>query len=142
MKKADTEKELKFVELFAVTGNATESARKSGYTNNPSQMGYYLKDKLRNEIEEHRANYLFDLSGGAIVKLKELMTSESDTVCLNACKLILDLGGYSAEQTINLRTSGSKDKLDDLTDDELQQTIIDLIDNIPGFKEKFFKLKH
>jgi phage terminase small subunit len=30
MKKADIEKEQKFVELFAVTGNATESAKKSG----------------------------------------------------------------------------------------------------------------
>ena len=46
MKKPDIEKETKFVELFAVTGNATESARKSGYEKNPSQMGYYLRSKL------------------------------------------------------------------------------------------------
>jgi len=141
MKKPDIEKETQFVELFAVTGNATESARKSGYEKNPSQMGYFLKTKLRKEIEEHRANHLFDLSGGAIVKLQELMKSESDSVSLNACKLILDLGGYSAEQTINLRTSRSQDEIDKLTDEEMQDRIVDLIDLMPEFKEKLFKLK-
>ena len=145
MKKADVEKEQKFVELFAVTGNATDSAKKSGFTNNPSQMGYYLKGKLRKEIEDYRANYLFDLSGGAIVKLKELMNSESDTVCLNACKHILDLSGYSAEQTINLKTDTDieKEKLHKMTDEQLEQKIVEYIDNwidkIPGFREKLFK---
>ena len=100
MKSADKEKEIKFVELFATTGNATESAKKSGYKNNPSQMGYYLKSKLTGQINEYRADILFDLSGSAITKLQDLLNSESDTVRLNTCKHILDLSGYSAEQTI------------------------------------------
>ncbi len=145
MKKADIEKEQKFVELFAVTGNATESAKKSGYDNNPSQMGYYLKGKLRKEIEEYRANYLFDLSGSAITKLQNLMNSESDTVCLNACKHVLDLSGYSAEQTINLKTSNDlqKEKIHKMSDEELEQQIVEYLDNwidkIPGMREKLFK---
>jgi|TARA_R100001082_G_scaffold94991_1_gene62089 hypothetical protein len=141
MKKSDTEKEIKFVELFAVTGNATESARKSGFENNPSQMGYYLKGKLRKEIEEYRANYLFDLSGGAIVKLKELMNSESDTVCLNACKHILDLSGYSAEQTINLRTSddNEREKIQKMNDEELEDKLAELIQKIPHLKKKLLQ---
>ena len=141
MKKSDTEKEIKFVELFAVTGNATDSAKKSGFTNNPSQMGYYLKGKLRKEIEEYRANYLFDLSGGAIVKLKELMNSESDTVCLNACKHILDLSGYSAEQTINLRTSddNEREKIQKMNDEELEDKLAELIQKIPHLKKKLLQ---
>ena len=141
MKKADIEKETKFVELFAVTGNATESARKSGFENNPSQMGYYLKGKLRKEIEEYRANYLFDLSGGAIVKLKELMNSESDTVCLNACKHILDLSGYSAEQTINLRTSteSEKEKIQKMSEEELEDKLVELCEKIPHLKKKLLQ---
>ena len=134
MKKADTEKELKFVELFAVTGNATESAKKSGYTNNPSQMGYYLKDKLRNEIEKHRANVLFDYSGNAITKLKQLMDSESDSVKLNACKLILDITGQSADQNINLKTS--KSEYDDMSDEQLAEKIVALSLQNPFLKRK------
>ena len=134
MKKADTEKELKFVELFAVTGNATESARKSGYTNNPSQMGYYLKDKLRNEIEKYRADVLFDYSGNAITKLKQLMDSESDSVKLNACKLILDITSYSADQNINLKTS--KSEYDDMSDEQLAEKIVALSLQNPFLKKK------
>jgi len=134
MKKADIEKEQKFVELFAVTGNATASAKKSGYENNPSQMGYYLKGKLRKEIEEYRADVLFDYSGNAITKLKQLMESESDSVKLNACKLILDITGYSADQNINLKTS--KSEYDDMSDEQLAEKIVALSLQNPFLKKK------
>ena len=138
MKKPDIEKETKFVELFAVTGNATESARKSGYEKNPSQMGYYLRSKLRNEIEKYRNDYLFDLSGGAIVKLKELMYSESDSVSLNACKHILDISGYSAEQNINIRTK-SDNNFESYSDEELENKLVELSEKIPSLKKKLLK---
>ena len=105
MKKADYEKEKRFVEYFAITGNASESCVKAGYKKETSaQMGYYLKDKLRDDIEKYREDVLFDMSGSAITKLKALLDSESDSVSLGACKHILELSGYSAEQNINIRT--------------------------------------
>ena len=134
MKRPDIEKETKCVELFAITGNATDSARKSGYEKNPSQMGYYLKDKLRNEIEKYRADVLFDYSGNAITKLKQLMDSESDNVKLNACKLILDITGYSADQNINLKTS--KSEYDDMSDEQLAEKIVALSLQNPFLKKK------
>ena len=141
MKKSDKEKEIKFVELFASTGNATESARKSGYKNNPSQMGYYLKSKLTGQINEYRANILFDLTGKAITRLQELLNSESDTVRLNTCKHILDLSGYSAEQTINLKTSSDsqREEIENLSDEELSEKILKWAESwvkIPGMRER------
>lgn len=121
MKKADTEKELKFVELFTVTGNATESARKSGYENNPSQMGYYLKSKLRKEIVSYREDILFDCTGSAILKLQSLINSESDSVSLNACKHILELNGYTPETNLNIKHDNS-----DLTSKTDQELITEL----------------
>ena len=125
MKKADYEKEKRFVEYFAITGNASESCVKAGYKKETSaQMGYYLKDKLRDDIEKYREDVLFDMSGSAITKLKALLDSESDSVSLGACKHILELSGYSAEQNINIRTNTQKD-LDKMTDEELYMKLIE-----------------
>ena len=117
MKKPDIDKETKFIEFFALSGNATESARKSGYENNPSQMGYYLKSKLRKEIVSYREDILFDCTGSAILKLQSLINSESDSVSLNACKHILELNGYTPETNLNIKHDNSV--LTSKTDQEL-----------------------
>ena len=57
----------------------------------------------------------------------------------------MDLSGYSAEQIINLKTSNDieKEKLHKMSDDELEQQIIEYldtwIDKIPEMREKLFK---
>ena len=64
---------------------------------------------------------------------------------MNACKHVLDLSGYSAEQTINLKTSDDlqKEKIHKMSDEELEQQIVEYLDNwidkIPGMREKLFK---
>ena len=44
--------EKSFVENFTLTGNATESARLSGYSEKTAkQQGYQLKERLHSEID-------------------------------------------------------------------------------------------
>jgi phage terminase small subunit len=46
-----TYRQWKFVEGFAIHGNATKAAREAGYSlNGINRMGYYLKNRLKYEI--------------------------------------------------------------------------------------------
>jgi len=133
MKKADYEKERKFIEHFAITGNASESCVKAGYKKETSaQMGYYLKDKLRKDILETQTDIVFGLTGSAITKLTSLMNSESDAVCLNACKLILEMGGFQKATELNVNVRPSEHK----SDEELITELKDILLEFPDLKEK------
>ncbi|MCH1416327.1 MAG: terminase small subunit [Gammaproteobacteria bacterium] len=95
MKKPDIEKEEQFVKHFIATGNATESARLSGYGKNSGQMGYYLKNKLKSEIDKGLRDVLDSLTPKSITVMESMLDSDSDNVKLATCKYILsDLNGY------------------------------------------------
>jgi phage terminase small subunit len=105
MKKPDIEKEEKFVRNFVATGNATESARLSGYGNNSGQMGYYLKNKLKPQIEKGLRDVCDSLTPKSITVMAQMLDSKSDSVKLATCKYILsDLNGFGKEN-INLHVN-------------------------------------
>ena len=54
-KKIDREQELKFIDYYTegdTAGNASKSAEKAGWKEDPRQMGYYLKNKYIAEIKQ------------------------------------------------------------------------------------------
>jgi phage terminase small subunit len=99
MKKADLKKEEIFVREYVATGNATESAKLSGYGNNSGQMGYYLKNKLKADIDKGLREVLDTLTPKSISVMQNMLESNSDSVKLATCKYILtDLNGYGKNE--------------------------------------------
>jgi len=131
MRVADTKKEKLFVEYMTggnTVSNATASAKKAGYTKNPSQHGYWLKKKYEKEIRAINENKITTTSSLAIDVLKDLLVnSEQDSVKLNTAKLLLELGNYS-QQNINL----SVDDVNSKTDEELVTELRTLIAKMPS----------
>jgi phage terminase small subunit len=126
MKKADTQKEEKFIEHYAMTGNAKESAIKSGYKeSSATSMGYYLKQKLAIPIQQKQTERINSISGIAISTLEQLLNSEQDSVKLNTAKLILELGGYN-KQNINLNIESKEQKSDEELIAELHELMKDM----------------
>ena len=139
-KKADREKEKKFVEYFCegdTANNSTQSAIKAGWDKDksPRQMGHYLRKKLVSEIREKNEERISSTSGMAISVLQDLLRSEQDAVKLNTAKLILELGSFSS-QTINLNIDKHQK-----SDDELIAELQTLIKTIPNLNPKLQGLK-
>ena len=131
MRVADEKKEKMFV-VYMTSGdtvsNATASAKKAGYTKNPSQHGYWLKKKYDKEIRSINELKITSTSSLAINVLKDLLVnSEQDSVKLNTAKLLLELGNYS-QQNINL----SVDDVSSKTDEELVKELRTLMTKMPS----------
>ncbi|MBC8297331.1 MAG: terminase small subunit [Pelagibacterales bacterium] len=132
MKKADLEKEEKFVEHYINTGNAKESALASGYNSKSAcSMGHYLKKKFALEIEERQKEKLQGMSGKSLGVLDRLLNADSDNVKLNACKLILECNGFTKDSNVNVNV---RSEYSTKTDDELIEMLLSLK---PELKEKF-----
>jgi hypothetical protein len=132
MKKADLQKEEKFVEHYTNTGNAKESALASGYNSKSAcSMGHYLKKKFALEIEEKQKEKLQGMSGKSLGVLDRLLNADSDNVKLNACKLILECNGFTKDSNVNVNV---KSEYSEKTDDELIEMLLSLK---PELKEKF-----
>jgi|TARA_R100001530_G_C4280689_1_gene145491 phage terminase small subunit len=131
MRVADEKKEKLFVEYMTsgdTVSNATASAKKAGYTKNPSQHGYWLKKKYDKEIRSINELKITSTSSLAINVLKDLLVnSEQDSVKLNTAKLLLELGNYS-QQNINL----SVDDVSSKTDEELVKELKTLMTKMPS----------
>ncbi len=117
------DKEIMFIENYALTGNATEAARVSGYNSNSGQMGYYLKKKLRPEIEEKQHDICRDLTPRSIHVLEQMLDSRSDSVKLATCKYILtDLNGFGKEN-INVHVSHAETAADRSTKELIKEAV-------------------
>ena len=128
MKKADIEKEELFVEHYVLTNNASESCVFAGYQRkNSAQIGYYLKNKLRDKIKQRQTETLTDLSGKSITVLQNLLDSGTPNVQFSTAKLILELSGYS-KQNINLNIEDNTKSDSEKEDEEL---FYELIENLP-----------
>tara|TARA_R100001086_G_scaffold202287_1_gene118417 strand:+ start:354 stop:848 length:495 start_codon:yes stop_codon:yes gene_type:complete len=133
-KKIDREQELKFIDYYTegdTAGNASKSAEKAGWKEDPRQMGYYLKNKYIAEIKQKHDERIAGTSGLAISVLQNLLHSEQDSVKLNTAKLVLELGGFSS-QNINLNVENGQNK----TDAELLEELQGLVSKIPALKPK------
>jgi len=133
-RKISKEDEQKFIDYYLegeTAGNATQSAKKAGWTSNPTQMGSYLKKKYAHEIREKNEDRITSTSGLAITVLQDLLRSEQDAVRLNTAKLVLEMGGFSS-QNINLNVDKSTQK----SDAELIEELQGLVSKIPALKPK------
>ena len=117
MRKVSSEKQDIFVEQFVNTGNATQSAIAIGYKDSSAkQMGRYLKKKLALEIEQQQREILLNMNNKSLSVLDTLLSADSESVRLNACKLVLECNGYSKNTDINVKMD-NKDS--EKTDEEL-----------------------
>ena len=138
-RKISKEDEQKFIEYYLegeTAGNAAQSAKKAGWTSNPTQMGYYLKNKYVAEIKQKNEERIASTSGLAISVLQNLLHSEQDNVRLNTAKLVLEMGGFSS-QNINLNVEKGQNK----TDEELIEELQGLVSKIPALKPKLAAIK-
>ena len=133
MDKSLTEKQQAFIENFAQTGNAKQSAIKAGYSEaTAEQQGHNLKKQLSNEIDEATKKLMSSHVPLAVDKLKDLISNPkiSPSVQLGAVNSLLDRSGY---QTIT--------KIEDVTgrktDAELREELRHLLGTIAAVKPPF-----
>ena len=131
--KSLTEMQQAFIENFAQTGNAKQSAIKAGYSEaTAEQQGHNLKKQLSNEIDEATKKLMSSHVPLAVDKLKDLISNPkiSASVQLGAVNSLLDRSGY---QTIT--------KIEDVTgrktDGELREELKHLLNTIAVVKPPF-----
>ena len=116
MTKTLTNMEQSFVENFTLTGNATESARLSGYSEKTAkQQGYELRQRLQSNIDEAVKKNLTASVPIAVETLKKLIadTKIPPSTRLQAVNSLLDRTGHHTsnitqiEDITNQRSSES-----------------------------------
>ena len=124
LKKTLTDKQIAFIENFSQTGNATASARKSGYSH-PEQQGYELKNKLSEYINEATESILGSSVPIAVSRLNGLISDDkvSPAVRLGAINSLLDRTGFQTTHKVQDVTKHRSDK-------ELQQELNYLLSTI------------
>jgi len=115
-----------FIKYFAESGNAKQSAIRSGYSEKTAeQQGAYLKKRYANEIFEKQQSMLSSLTPKAIQVLSDVL---SDPKCnastkINAVNSLLDRTGH---QTVQLH----KDVTNEKSTEELQKELQYLLGTI------------
>jgi phage terminase small subunit len=118
-----TEQMKLFVQNYSQTGNAKQSAIKSGYSEKTAeQQGYELKNKLAVEIDIATKRLMAACVPMAVEKLKALIENEktSPAVRLGAINSILDRTGYQT-------TTKFEDVTNRRTDEELRTELRHLL---------------
>ena len=130
LKKTLTDKQIAFIENFSQTGNATASARKSGYSH-PEQQGYELKNKLSDYINEATESILGSTVPMAVSRLNGLISDDkvSPAVRLGAINSLLDRTGFQTTHKVQDVTKHRSDK-------ELQQELNYLLSTIRPQQEQ------
>ena len=97
-----TDRQEKFVEFYARTGNATKAAANAGYSEKTAkQKGYELKRLLSEEIRETIQKHLQDNIPAALYFLSDLAdNADSESVRLAAVRDILDREGLKPVESI------------------------------------------
>ena len=126
LKKTLTDKQIAFIENFSQSGNATQSAIKSGYSSaTAEQQGYELKNKLSEYINEATEKILGSTVPMAVSRLNGLISDDkvSPAVRLGAINSLLDRTGFQTTHKV-------QDVTKHRTDKELQQELNYLLSTI------------
>jgi len=132
LKKTLTDKQIAFIENFSQTGNATQSAIKSGYSSaTAEQQGYELKNKLSEYINEATEKILGSTVPMAVSRLNGLISDDkvSPAVRLGAINSLLDRTGFQTTHKV-------QDVTKHRTDKELQQELNYLLSTIRPEQEE------
>ena len=101
-----TPQQQKFIDYFALTGNASQSAVDAGYSEKTSrQKGHELKNLYRSEIVKATQKLLTDQVPAGLRWLSELAESaESESVRLGAIRDLLDRAGLKPVERVETTT--------------------------------------
>ena len=109
-----TDKQTAFVKEFALTGYATQSAIKAGYSaKTASQKAHQLRGQFAIEIENETRHLMQSAVPGALAQIVDLAShATSEQVRLQAAKDILDRAGLKPTERIeNITVEKSTDEL-------------------------------
>ena len=97
-----TDKQSTFIKEYAMSGNATQSAIKAGYSEKTAYAkGHSLKEQFAREIEEETRRMMQAAVPGALAQVVDLAaTAQSEAVRLQAAKDILDRAGLKPTERI------------------------------------------
>lgn len=115
-----------FIKYFSESGNAKQSAIRSGYSEKTAeQQGAYLKKRYANEIFEKQQSMLNSLTPLAIKTLNDILNDKkvNASTKMNAVNSLLDRTGH---QTVQLH----KDVTNDKTNEELHQELHNIMTNL------------
>ena len=117
MTKTLTELEKAFVENFTLSGNATQSAIKSGYSEKPAkQQGYELRQRLQSNIDEAVKKNLTASVPIAVETLKKLIEDSKipPSTRLQAVNSLLDRTGHHTSNITQIEDITHKRSSNDL----------------------------
>ena len=126
-----TEKQSTFVKEFALTGNATASAIKAGYSAKTAHAkGHTLRHQLQLQIEDETRRLMQAAVPGALAQIVDLAGhATSEQVRLQAAKDIMDRAGLKpTERVENITVEKSTD--------ELRRELAQLMGNAPDPDEE------
>ena len=106
-----TKMEQSFVENFTITGNATESAKLSGYSEKTAkQQGYELRQRLQLNIDEAVKKNLTASVPVAVEQLKKLISDQKipPSTRLQAVNSLLDRTGHHTSNTTQIEDITTK----------------------------------
>jgi len=109
-----TDKQTAFVKEFALTGNATQSAIKTGYSEKSTyRKGHQLRWQFQHQIEDETRRLMQAAVPGALAQIVDLAArATSEQVRLQAAKNIMDRAGLkSTERIENITVEKSTEKL-------------------------------
>ena len=121
-----TEKQSAFVKEFSLTGNATASAIKAGYSAKTAHAkGHTLRHQLQLQIEDETRRLMQAAVPGALAQIVDLAGhATSEQVRLQAAKDIMDRAGLKpTERVENITVEKSTD--------ELRRELAQLMGNAP-----------
>ncbi len=109
-----TDKQTACVKEFALTGNATQSAIKAGYSEKTAyQKGHQLRWQFQHEIGDETRRLMQAAVPGALAQIVDLVArATSEQVRLQAAKDIMDRAGLkSTERIENITVEKSTEEL-------------------------------
>ena len=120
-----TDKQTAFVKEFALTGNATQSAIKAGYSEKTAyQKGHQLRWQFQHEIEDETRRLMQAAVPGALAQIVDLAArATSEQVRLQAAKNIMDRAGLKPTERIETITV-------EKSTDELRKELAQLMGSI------------
>ena len=97
-----TDKQTAFIKEFALTGNATQSAIKAGYSEKTAyQKGHQLRWQFQHPIEDETRRLMQAAVPGALAQIVDLAArATSEQVRLQAAKNIMDRAGLKSTERI------------------------------------------